>query len=55
MKPYIANSLLLITAIIWGSGFVVTDIALKYLSAYQVMAGRFLLAAILLIIIFSIS
>lgn len=52
MKPYIANSLLFITAIIWGSGFVVTDIALKYLSAYQVMAGRFLLAAILLIIIF---
>ncbi|WP_102690958.1 DMT family transporter [Rummeliibacillus pycnus] len=52
MKPYIANSLLLFTAIIWGSGFVVTDIALKYLTAYQVMAGRFLLASLILIILF---
>ncbi|MGX9135679.1 DMT family transporter [Rummeliibacillus sp. JY-2-4R] len=52
MKQPFAISLLFITAIIWGSGFVVTDIALKYLSAYQVMAGRFLLAAIILIIVF---
>lgn len=52
MKQYFANSLLLVTAIIWGSGFVVTDIALKYLTAYQVMAGRFLLAAFLLLVLF---
>ncbi|MGG0656590.1 DMT family transporter [Rummeliibacillus pycnus] len=52
MKPYIANGLLLITAIVWGSAFVFTDIALKYITAYQIMAGRFLLASIILIILF---
>ena len=35
-----------------GSGFVVTAIALEYLSAYQVMAGRFILAAIILSLLF---
>lgn len=52
MKQYIGDGLLLITAIVWGSGFVVTAIALEYLSAYQVMAGRFVLAAIILILLF---
>ena len=41
MKTYIADGMLLVTAIVWGSGFVVTAIALEYLTAYQVMAGRF--------------
>ena len=44
--------MLLITAIVWGSGFVVTAIALEYLTAYQVMAGRFILAAIILSLLF---
>ncbi len=52
MKQYIADGMLLVTAIVWGSGFVITAIALEYLSAYQVMAGRFLLAAIILTILF---
>ncbi|WP_423800885.1 DMT family transporter [Neobacillus sp. SAB-20_R2A] len=52
MKQYIGDGMLLITAIIWGSGFVVTDIALKYFTAYQVMAGRFVLATILLTVLF---
>ena len=52
MKQYIGDGLLLITAIVWGSGFVVTAIALEYLTAYQVMAGRFMFAAIILSIIF---
>lgn len=52
MKPYMADGMLLVTAIVWGSGFVITAIALEYLTAYQVMAGRFLLAAIILTIIF---
>lgn len=52
MKQYIGDGMLLVTAIIWGSGFVVTDIALQYLTPYQVMAGRFVLAALLLTIIF---
>ncbi|MDQ6598043.1 DMT family transporter [Bacillus salipaludis] len=52
MKQNIGDGMLLVTAIIWGSGFVVTDIALQYLTPYQVMAGRFILATFLLIILF---
>ncbi|MFY0519928.1 DMT family transporter [Lysinibacillus sp. UGB7] len=52
MKHYIADGMLLITAIVWGSGFVITAIALEYLTAYQVMAGRFLLASIILTLLF---
>ncbi|MEJ8778530.1 DMT family transporter [Pseudogracilibacillus sp. ICA-222130] len=52
MKRYVGDVMLLITAFVWGSGFVVTAIALQYLTAYQVMAGRFILATFLLIIIF---
>lgn len=52
MKQYIGDGMLLITAIVWGSGFVVTAIALEYLTAYQVMAGRFALATLILTIIF---
>ncbi|HWO96414.1 MAG TPA: DMT family transporter [Bacillus sp. (in: firmicutes)] len=52
MKQYIGDGMLLITAIIWGSGFVVTAIALEYLTAYQVMAGRFVLATLMLTMIF---
>ncbi|WP_249685481.1 EamA family transporter, partial [Bacillus velezensis] len=39
-------------AIVCGSGFVITAIALEYLTAYQVMAGRFLLASIILLVLF---
>ncbi|GAB0170069.1 DMT family transporter [Lysinibacillus sp. CTST325] len=52
MKQYIADGMLLVTAIVWGSGFVITAIALEYLTAYQVMAGRFLLASIILTVLF---
>ncbi|KIL72312.1 DMT family transporter [Bacillus badius] len=52
MKQYIGDGMLLITAIVWGSGFVVTAIALDYLNAYQVMAGRFVLATLILIVLF---
>lgn len=52
MKQYVGDGLLLITAIVWGSGFVVTAIALEYLTAYQVMAGRFVLAALILSLLF---
>lgn len=52
MKQYIGDVMLLITAIVWGSGFVVTAIALEYLTANQVMAGRFVLASFILTILF---
>ncbi len=51
-KQYIGDSMLLLTAFVWGSGFVVTAIGLKYLTAYQLMAGRFVLATLILILIF---
>ncbi|GEK32799.1 DMT family transporter [Kurthia sibirica] len=53
MKERTAVMMLMLTAIVWGSGFVMTDIGLVYLSPYQLMAGRFILAAIILISIFS--
>jgi len=52
LKHYLGDGMLLITAIVWGSGFVVTDIALQYLTPYQVMAGRFVLATLLLTLTF---
>lgn len=52
MKQNVAVMMLMITAVVWGSGFVITDIGLDYMNAYQLMAGRFLVAAILLIILF---
>lgn len=51
-KQYIGDGMLLITAFVWGSGFVVTAIALEYLTAYQVMAGRFALGALILAVVF---
>lgn len=52
MKQSVAVTMLMVTAVVWGSGFVITDIGLDYMNAYQLMAGRFVLAALLLIIIF---
>lgn len=52
MKPYVGDVMMLITAIVWGSGFVVTAIALEYLTANQVMAGRFVLATVILSVLF---
>ncbi|MEI3607495.1 DMT family transporter [Pseudogracilibacillus sp. SE30717A] len=52
-KQYMGDGMLLLTAFVWGSGFVVTAIGLKYLTAYQLMAGRFVLATIILALLFS--
>lgn len=52
-KQYMGDGMLLLTAFVWGSGFVVTAIGLKYLTAYQLMAGRFVLATIILTLLFS--
>lgn len=43
---------LTITAIIWGSGFVASAISLDYFTPYQILAGRFLIGAIVLTVIF---
>lgn len=43
---------LLLTALIWGSGFVASDLAIGYFTPYQVMALRFGIAALLLLGLF---
>lgn len=53
MKQYIGDGMLLVTAFVWGSGFVVTAIALDYLTPFQVMGGRFILASIILSVLFA--
>ncbi|MFF2755264.1 DMT family transporter [Psychrobacillus sp. NPDC058041] len=52
MQKYIGEILLIVTAIIWGSGFVSSAIALEYYSPYQILAGRFLIGAVILSILF---
>lgn len=52
MRKYIGEIGLFITAIIWGSGFVVTSISLDYYSAYQNMAVRFLIGGLILGLVF---
>ena len=41
-----------ITAIIWGSGFVASAIALEHFTPYQILAIRFIIGAIILSVIF---
>ena len=52
MKTFKGELLLIITALMWGSGFVGMAKGLEHFSVIQLMAGRFTLAALLLSIIF---
>ncbi|HWJ76760.1 DMT family transporter [Ureibacillus composti] len=52
MRKYIGEIMLITTAIIWGSGFVMSALSLDYLSPYQVLAARFLIGVIILSIVF---
>ncbi|GKV54993.1 transporter [Sporosarcina sp. NCCP-2222] len=52
MKKYIGEIGLLLTAIIWGSGFVGSAMALESYTPYQILAGRFLIGVIILGIVF---
>ncbi|MEZ7172091.1 DMT family transporter [Sporosarcina sp. OR05] len=52
MKKYIGEIGLIITAIIWGSGFVGSAMALETYTPYQILAGRFLIGALLLCAVF---
>src|SRR4051794_35758611 len=52
MGKYIGEILLVVTAIIWGSGFVASAVSLEYYTPYQILAGRFLIGAIILSVIF---
>jgi drug/metabolite transporter (DMT)-like permease len=52
MRHYLGEIGLVITAIIWGSGFVASAVSLEYYTPYQILAGRFLIGIILLSLIF---
>ena len=52
MQKYKGELMMLVTAIMWGSGFVGMAIGLKYWTVFQLMAGRFIVASIILSIIF---
>lgn len=52
MRTYIGEIMLCITAIIWGSGFVVSAVALEHYTPYQILAGRFLIGFLILGVIF---
>lgn len=52
MRKYIGEIMLCITAIIWGSGFVVSTIALEHYTPFQILAGRFLIGFLVLSLIF---
>ena len=52
MRQYLGEIGLVITAIIWGSGFVASAVSLEYYTPYQILAGRFLIGVILLSLIF---
>ena len=53
MKKYKGELLMLITAVMWGSGFVGMAVGLEHWSVMQLMALRFTLATILLAVIFN--
>ena len=52
MRKYIGEIGLIITAIIWGSGFVASAVSLEYYTPYQILAGRFLVGVIILCVLF---
>lgn len=52
MKKYIGEIGLTVTAIIWGSGFVMSALALDYYTPYQILAVRFTIGALLLALVF---
>jgi len=52
MGKYKGELLLIITAIMWGSGFVGMAVGLEYWTVFQIMAFRFTLATVLLCLIF---
>lgn len=52
MSRYKGELLMLVTAVMWGSGFVGMAMGLEHFTVFQLMAGRFTLATIFLCIIF---
>ncbi|WP_318616091.1 DMT family transporter [Sporosarcina sp. YIM B06819] len=53
MRKYIGEIGLIITAIIWGSGFVASAMSLEHYTPYQLLAGRFLIGVLILCALFN--
>lgn len=51
MKQYLGILGLLIVTVIWGGGFVASDMALETLTPFQIMAFRFLIAAAIMTVL----
>lgn len=52
MRKYVGEIGLIITAIIWGSGFVASAIAIEFYTPYQTMFVRFFVGALILSLVF---
>ncbi|MCG7336651.1 DMT family transporter [Sporosarcina sp. ACRSM] len=52
MKKYMGEIGLMITAVIWGSGFVASAVSLEHYTPYQILAGRFLIGMLILCLVF---
>ena len=48
MKKWLAIGALILVTVIWGGGFVASDIALESMKPFQIMMVRFLLASVLM-------
>ncbi len=48
MNKYRGEMGLILVSIVWGSGFIATAIGLDYMTTYETLAGRFLVASLLL-------
>ena len=48
MKKWLAIGGLILVTVIWGGGFVASDIALESMKPFQIMMVRFLLASVLM-------
>jgi drug/metabolite transporter (DMT)-like permease len=51
MNSYIGKIGLMLVAIIWGTGFVASALALENYSAYQILAIRFTIAFLVLLVL----
>jgi len=52
MRKHVGEIALTIVAIIWGSGFVASAVSLEHFTPYQILAIRFLVGVLLLILVF---
>lgn len=52
LKTHLGEAALLLTALIWGSGFVASAVSLRHFTPYEILFGRFLIGTVLLSLVF---